>query len=70
MANWKSNYSKARNATWFYYLLALMFFVFAVQAFPRDGGSMLRFVMWCALATGMVFGAGRNKRNAKKDART
>lgn len=67
MANFKSNYTKARNSTWVYYLLAFVFFVFAVQAFPVDGGSMIPFVLWCAMATGTAFGAGRNKRNAKRE---
>ncbi len=64
--SWKTNYKTARNATWIYYLLAFVFFVFAVQAFPRDGGSMIPFVLWCAMVTGTAFGAGRNKRNAPK----
>ena len=66
MASWKSNYTKFRNATWVYYLLAFVFFIQAVKAFPVDGGSMIPFVMWCSMATGTAFGAGRNKRNAKR----
>lgn len=65
--SWKTNYKTARNATWIYYLLAFVFFVFAVQAFPsKEGESMTPFVLWCAMATGTAFGAGRNKRNAKR----
>lgn len=68
MANWKSNYSTARNASWIYYLIAFVFFVCAVKAFPSAGGSMIPFVFWVAMATGTAFGAARNKRNAQKDA--
>lgn len=67
----KTKYKTARNATWVYYLIALFFFVLAVMQFPTSqnpGGSMNLFIFWTALATGTVYGAGRNKRKAAKKA--
>jgi len=66
MATWKQNYRKTRNMTWLYYALAFVFFIMAVKSFPVDGGPMLGFVFWCAMATGLAFGAGRAKRKAKR----
>lgn len=63
----KQNYKTVRDWTWVYYVIALVFFVLACQAFPTSqnpDGSMMSFVWWVALATGTAFGAGRNKRAA------
>ena len=61
---WNKNYSKVRNATWIWYLMAFACFVMAVKAYPVDGGSMLGFVWWVSAATGLTFSAGRAKRKA------
>lgn len=61
---WKKNYSKVRNATWIWYLMAFVCFVMAVKAYPVDGGSMIGFVWWVSAATGLTFSAGRAKRKA------
>ena len=63
---WKKNYSKVRNATWIWYLMAFVSFVMAVKAYPVDGGSMIGFVWWVSAATGMTFSAGRAKRKAAR----
>lgn len=60
---WNKNYSKVRNATWIWYLMAFACFVMAVKAYPVDGGSMIGFVWWVSAATGLTFSAGRAKRN-------
>ena len=63
----KQNYKTIRNFTWVYYVIAFVFFVLAIQAFPTSrnpDGSMMMFVFWVAIATGTAFGAGRNKRAA------
>ncbi|WP_312998030.1 hypothetical protein [Pseudomonas sp.] len=68
--SWKSNYKSVRNASWIWYLLAFVFFIFAVQAFPtprNPNGSMNLFIFWIALTTGLMFSAGRTKRKAKRD---
>lgn len=62
---WNKNYSKVRNATWIWYLMAFACFVMAVKAYPVDGGSMLGFVWWVSAATGLTFSAGRAKRKAR-----
>ena len=65
---WKKNYSKVRNATWIWYLMAFACFVMAVKAYPVDGGSMIGFVWWVSAATGLAFSAGRAKRKAAREA--
>lgn len=63
----KTYYTAIRNATWVYYLIVLMFFVFAIQSFPVNGqGSKFLFIWWVAMAAGTAFGAGRNKRSAAR----
>jgi predicted anti-sigma-YlaC factor YlaD len=66
MATWKQNYRKTRNMTWLYYALAFVFFIMAIKAYPVGGGSMIGFMFWTAATTGLVFGAGRAKRKAKR----
>lgn len=63
---WKKNYSKVRNATWIWYLMAFACFVMAVKAYPVDGGSMIGFVWWVSSAAGLAFSAGRAKRKAAR----
>ena len=63
---WNKNYSKVRNATWIWYLMAFACFVLAVKAYPVDGGSMISFVWWVSAATGLTFSAGRAKRKAAR----
>lgn len=65
---WKKNYSKVRNATWIWYLMAFACFVMAVKAYPVDGGSMFGFVWWVSAATGLTFSASRAKRKAAHEA--
>lgn len=63
----KSTYKTVRNATWIYYLLAAVFFVWAVQAFPTSrnaDGSMGLFMWWACMSGGLVYSAGRAKRKA------
>lgn len=62
----KTRYSAVRNATWIWYLLALVCFVLACQSFPVRGGegSMFSFIWWISISGGLVFSAGRAKRNA------
>lgn len=65
----KSTYKTVRNATWVYYLLAAVFFVWAVQAFPTSrnvDGSMGLFIWWACMCGGLVWSAGRAKRKATK----
>lgn len=65
--SFKTRYSAVRNATWIYYGLAALFFVWAVQAFPTSqnpGGSMNAFIWWTCLSGGLVYSAGRAKRKA------
>ena len=65
--SWKNNYTKVRNATWIYYLLAALFFVWAIQAFPTSrnpDGSMGLFIWWSFLSGGLILSSGRAKRNA------
>jgi predicted anti-sigma-YlaC factor YlaD len=66
MATWKQNYRKTRNMTVIWYALAFVFFIMAIKAYPVGGGSMIGFMFWCAMATGLAFGAGRAKRKAKR----
>lgn len=63
---WKKNYSKVRNATGIWYLLAFACFWMAVKAYPVDGGSMISFVWWVSAAAGLTFSAGRAKRKAAR----
>lgn len=68
--SWKLNYKSVRNATWIYYALAALFFVWAVQAFPTSRnpeGSMNLFIWWACMSGGLVWSAGRAKRKAKHD---
>lgn len=68
----KTRYSAVRNATWIYYLLAAVFFVWAVQAFPTSrnvDGSMGLFIWHVCMAGGLVYSAGRAKRKAAAKAR-
>jgi len=63
--SWKTNYSKVRNATWIWYLLAFFCFIQAVTGYHDNGGQFgLSFFMWVAASTGLCFSAGRSKRNA------
>lgn len=65
----KSTYKAVRNATWVYYCLAALFFVWAVQAFPgshNPDGSMNLFIWWSCISGGLVYSAGRAKRKAAK----
>lgn len=65
--SFKTRYSAVRNATWIYYLLAAVFFVCAVQAFPTSrnvDGSMGLFIWWACMSGGLVYSAGRAKRKA------
>lgn len=67
----KSTYKTVRNATWIYYLLAAVFFVWAVQAFPTSRnveGSMGLFIWWTCMSGGLVWSAGRSKRKASAKA--
>lgn len=63
----KSTYKTVRNATWIYYCLAALFFVWAVQAFPTPSnvdGSMGLFIWHICMSTGLVYSAGRAKRKS------
>lgn len=65
MMSWKKNYSAVRNATWIWYLLALACFAKAVGSASGDGGQFgPAFIFWAAMASGLVFSAGRAKRKA------
>lgn len=70
--SFKNRYSAVRSATWIYYLLAAVFFVWAVQAFPTSrnvDGSIGLFIWWVCLSGGLVSSAGRAKRKAAAKAR-
>ena len=65
--SFKTRYSAVRNATWIYYVLAALFFVWAVQAYPTPrnlDGSMNAFIWWSCLSGALVWSAGRAKRKA------
>lgn len=63
--SFKTRYSAIRNATWIWYALAALFFVWAVQAFPTSrnpDGSMWLFIWHACMSAGLVYSAGRAKR--------
>lgn len=62
---WKKNYSKVRNASWIWYLLAAFCFVMAVTSLHDASGQFgMGFVLWVAATTGLCVSAGRSKRKA------
>lgn len=62
--SWKQNYSKARNASWIWYLLALFCFVQAVTSYHDNGGQVaFSSFVWVGACIGLVFSA-RKKRKA------
>lgn len=68
---WKNNYSKVRNATWIWYLLALFCFAQAVMSYGDNGNQFgAGFAMWIGATTGLLFSAGRSKRAAAAKVRS
>lgn len=63
--SWKQNYSKVRNASWIWYLLALFCLVQAVTGYHENGGQFSpSFFIWIAACSGLVFSARKKRKVA------